>query len=41
MLAIRRGAMWLMKSATATASGTATITATSAASTVPKASGAT
>ena len=37
---MRRGAMWLMKSATATASGTAMTTATTAARTVPKASGA-
>ena len=40
MRAIRGGAMWLMKRATATASGTATMTAKVAASTVPKASGA-
>ena len=33
--------MWVMKSATATASGTATSAAKAAASTVPKASGAT
>ena len=33
--------MWVMKSATATASGTAMITAIAAARTVPKASGAT
>ena len=34
-----RGAMWLMNSATATASGTAMTTARIAARTVPKASG--
>ena len=37
---MRRGAMWLMKSATATARGTAMTMATTPASTVPKASGA-